>query len=100
MKITQTLSNNDQVLSICGRIDTITSNQLSEEIDKAMINKFEKLILDFREVDYISSAGLRIIIVAQKKITAGGKKLELTNMNETVKNVFDITGFSQILNIK
>ena len=99
MKITQTLSNYDQVLSICGRIDTITSNQLSEEIDKAMTNKFEKLVLDFGDVDYISSAGLRIIIVAQKKITAGGKKLELTNMNETVKNVFDITGFSQILNI-
>lgn len=100
MKITQTLNNNDLVLAIFGRIDTITSNQLSEEIDKAMTNKFEKLVLDFGDVDYISSAGLRIIIVAQKKITAGGLKLELTNMNETVKNVFDITGFSQILNIK
>jgi anti-sigma B factor antagonist len=62
-------------------------------------SKFETLILDFKEVDYISSAGLRIIIVVQKKITADGKRLELINMNETVKNVFDITGFSQILNI-
>jgi len=100
MKVTQSTNNNDLSLSICGRIDAITSNQLSEEIDKALESKFETLILDFREVDYISSAGLRIIIVVQKKITAGGLKLELTNMNETVKNVFDITGFSQILNIK
>jgi anti-sigma B factor antagonist len=86
-------------LAINGRIDTVTSHQLSAEIDKASQETLTTLVMDFREVDYISSAGLRVVITTQKMITSRGLFLELSNMNDTVRSVFDITGFSQIMKI-
>jgi anti-anti-sigma factor len=58
------------------------------------------LILDFKELDYISSAGLRVVFVAQKKVNSLGTKLEITGSNENIKEVFNITGFASIINIK
>jgi len=99
MNITKTAKGNDLTLSLAGRIDTITQIQLSNEIDRAFQDGFSNLILDFGEVVYISSAGIRVIIETHKKITFSGYQLKLTNVNDTVKNVFDITGISNILNI-
>jgi len=99
MKVTKTVKGNDLILSLEGRIDTITQIQLSNEIDKALMDGSKNLILDFGEVEYISSAGIRVIIETHKKITSSGYLLKLTNVNDTVKNVFDITGISNIINI-
>jgi anti-sigma B factor antagonist len=99
MNITKTTKGNDLILSLSGRIDTITQIQLSNEIDKILNDEFNNLFLDFGEVVYVSSAGIRVIIETHKKITSRGYKLELTNMNDTVKNIFDITGISNIISI-
>ena len=99
MKITKTTIDKKIILSLVGRLDTITSNQLTEELDRLFQEGDFNLVLDFHEIEYISSAGLRVIIDTQKKINAHGGKLELTSMNESIRSIFDITGFSKILTI-
>lgn len=99
MKITKTINGADFTLLLSGRIDTITCNLLNEEIDNLLNENCQKLILDFAEVDYISSAGLRVILAAQKKVSTQNLEFELTNLSESINNIFNITGFSQILKI-
>jgi anti-sigma B factor antagonist len=99
MKITKTISGADFTLLLSGRIDSITCNLLNEEIDNLLNENCQKMILDFAEVDYISSAGLRVILAAQKKVSSKNLEFELTNLSESIKNIFNITGFSQILKI-
>jgi anti-sigma B factor antagonist len=99
MIITKTKDSSIITLALCGRIDTVTSNQLSNEFDSVMSESFDKLVLDFSGIDYISSAGLRVIINMQKKITARRADMELIRLNDPIKNIFEITGFSKILTI-
>jgi anti-sigma B factor antagonist len=99
MKITKTISGADFTLLLSGRIDSITCNLLNEEIDNLLNENCQKMILDFAEVDYISSAGLRVILAAQKKVSSKNLEFELTNLSESINNIFNITGFSQILKI-
>jgi anti-anti-sigma factor len=82
-----------------GRIDTNTSHELQQGI----LNAFQKnkhIVLDFLNVAYISSAGLRALLIGQK--TAGSKdgSMKLVNVNDTVKSVLDMSGFSNILTIE
>ncbi len=100
MTIKKTLDDKDVTLSLAGRLDTVTSNNLANEIDKIFSEGAYNLILDFKELDYISSAGLRVVFVAQKKVNSLGTKLEITGSNENIKEVFNITGFASIINIK
>ena len=84
-------------LALEGRLDTVTSPELEKEL-KASLNGADSLILDFSKLDYISSAGLRVLLSAHKQMsTKGGMKV--TNVNEIVREVFDVTGFADILNI-
>ncbi len=99
MTITKTANGKDVQLVLSGRLDTITSVQLSEELDKIFQSGDFNIELDFNDVDYISSAGLRIIINTQKKVGAIETKLVLTRVHGNVKEVLDMTGFSNILNI-
>lgn len=81
-----------------GRIDTTTAPELDKEIQDS-INGVEMLALDFKSVEYISSAGLRVLLRAQKTMNKQGK-MEIFGANESVKEVFDITGFSDILTLR
>lgn len=92
---------NDGVLEIIaeGRLDTVTAPQLENEI-KADIANADNVVFDFSKLDYISSAGLRVLLSANKTLVNDGKKpVTIVNANEIVKEVFDVTGFSDILNI-
>ena len=85
-------------LLIEGRIDTNTSPQLQQ----AILNAFQKkndVVLDFLNVDYISSAGLRALLIGHKTATSKGGSMKLTNVSEGVMNIFDVTGFATILKI-
>jgi anti-sigma B factor antagonist len=99
MNVTKSATATDVTLAIEGRLDTITSDRLMADIEKVFQENFERLILDFRGVEYVSSAGLRVVITTQKKVSALGRQLELHNVNTHVKGVFDITGFSKIMKI-
>lgn len=86
-------------LGLEGRLDTTTAAKL-EEVLKDKIEGVSELILDFASLDYISSAGLRVILGAQKQINARKGKMIIKNVNEIVMEVFAITGFVDILTIE
>ena len=81
-----------------GRLDTTTSPQLQEDLEKSL-DPIEELVLNFEKLEYISSAGLRVLLVAQKTMTKQGKMI-VTNVNESIMEIFDVTGFSDILTIE
>lgn len=91
---------NDTILNIAidGRLDTTTAPQLEEELKQSM-NGITRLVLDFEKLEYISSAGLRVLLAAQKVMNTQGEMI-VKNVNEVVGEVFEITGFLDILTIE
>ena len=98
LKITETTENNTLTLSLEGRIDTTTSPQLERQLAES-INGVTLLIFDFRKIEYISSAGLRVLLSAQKRMNAQGR-MKLINVDKSIMEIFDVTGFSDILTIE
>lgn len=98
MTITKTLNGNALTIALEGRLDTTTAPELEKEL-KANLDSIDSLTLDFSKLDYISSAGLRVVMVAYKTMSKKGG-MKVTNLNEIVREVFDVTGFSDILNIE
>ena len=90
--------NNSTVFKLEGRLDTVTAPELEQAINNEG-NALENLVLDFGEINYISSAGLRVLLGAQKKMNAQGS-MELINVNEDVMDILEMTGFADILVIK
>lgn len=87
------------VIALKGRLDTITSNELLEAFSKE--NKEEGVVqVDMKELEYISSAGLRALLSMKKELTAANKVLEVCNLNAICLEVFKVTGFINILNVK
>ena len=86
------------VLEITGRLDTITAPALDKTINENL-GEIKNLILDFKQLEYISSAGLRVLLSAQKKLQQNGT-MKLKNVREEVMEVFEITGFVDILTIE
>ena len=91
---------NEKVLDIAlvGRLDTTTAPELEASI-KESIDGVEEFSLDFQKLDYISSAGLRVLLAAQKIMNKQGKMV-VKNVNDDIQEVFEITGFSDILTIE
>lgn len=98
MEIIKKLENNELTIKLVGRLDTTTSPNLEAELKKS-INDVKKLSFDFSELEYISSAGLRVLLSAQKVMNKQGQMIVL-NANDEIKEVFDITGFTDILTIQ
>lgn len=85
-------------LALVGRLDTTTAPQLETEL-KRSIDGVTELTLDFAELEYLSSAGLRVLLAAQKVMNKQGKMV-VRKVNETIMEVFEITGFADILTIE
>ena len=85
-------------MSLQGRLDTATAPQMEAELKKDM-EEVTRLILDMRELEYLSSAGLRVILKAQKMMGKRGGMV-VRHVNETIMEVFELTGFSDILTIE
>lgn len=97
MEIKKEINGKTLTVSVSGRLDTSTAPELEKQLgDLAGI---DDLILDFDNLEYISSAGLRVILKAQKIMNKQGS-MKLVNVNDCVMEIFDITGFSDILNIE
>ncbi len=86
-------------IALEGRLDTVTAPQLEEVVSPALADTKE-LVFDFSKLEYISSAGLRILLNAQKKIGAAGGSMKLVGVNDVVREVFEVTGFINILTIE
>ena len=91
-------TNGSTVMTLSGRLDTTTAPELEKAINNEG-DELKNLVLDFKGVDYISSAGLRVLLTAQKKMNVQGH-MELTNVSEAVMDIFEMTGFADILEIK
>ena len=98
MTIEKKLNNAELTISLNGRLDTTTSPQLEAEL-KACLDGVEHLVLDFAALEYLSSAGLRVLLAAQKQMNKQGDMV-VRNVNETIAEIFDVTGFCDILTIE
>lgn len=87
------------VLRPQGRIDSATGPALDDEIAKSMASGANRLLLDMADVDYISSAGLRVVLQAAKQTKSVGGHLVLCALNEQTREIFDVSGFSRFLDI-
>ena len=85
-------------LALEGRLDTTTAPQLEGELKSAM-NGITELTMDFEKLEYLSSAGLRVLLAAQKTMNKQGKMV-IRHVNETIHEVFEVTGFIDILTIE
>ena len=94
MKIDKKIEDGTLTIKVEGRLDTNTSPELEDEMNIEGVNK---LVFDFSGLEYISSAGLRILIAAQKTMSASGGSLEIVGPNEAVRSVFKITGLDSVL---
>lgn len=97
MTITKTAENGTLRIALEGRLDTNTAPQLEAEL-KTSLSGITELELDFSGLEYISSAGLRVLLAAHKTMSRQGK-MTIRNVNETIMEVFEITGFVEILTI-
>lgn len=98
MNIQKTVNGTTLTVKLEGRLDTTTSPKLEEEL-KGSVDGVTCLILDFEKLEYVSSAGLRVLLSMQKIMAKQGE-MHIKNVNETVMEVFEITGFADILTIE
>ncbi|MBS7263203.1 MAG: STAS domain-containing protein [Eubacteriales bacterium] len=98
LSIHKTIENGKAVLTPEGRLDTITAPEMEKAIQRALPG-LKELILDLKDLEYISSAGLRILLSAQK-IMNGQGAMKLCHVNQTVMEIFEVTGFTDILTIE
>lgn len=98
MNIKKTLDGTKLTAAISGRLDTSTTPE-AEAVLKDGIGSVTELILDFKEVDYISSSGLRLLLSLQKQMNVQGS-MKIRNINDTVAEIFEVTGFSDILTVE
>ena len=86
-------------VTISGNIDTVTAPELDSKLQEN-ISDVKDLVLDFAAVDYISSAGLRVILMANQQMEDVDGNLTIKNVNEDVRDVFEMTGFDSLLNLE
>ena len=98
MTIEKKINNDAVTLIVSGRLDTQTAPELENELDN-ILSGLKELIFDMTNLEYVSSAGLRVILKAQKAMNAQGS-MKLTGVNDSIMEVFDITGFLDILTIE
>ena len=98
MTIEKKIDNESVTLIVSGRLDTQTAPELENELD-SILSGLKELTFDMTNLEYVSSAGLRVILKAQKAMNAQGS-MKLTGVNDSIMEVFDITGFLDILTIE
>jgi len=97
LTINKTIENGSAVFALEGRLDTVTAPELEKEL-KESLDGIAELTLDFEKLEYISSAGLRVLLATQKVMNRQGS-MKLVRVGETIMEIFEVTGFSDILTI-
>jgi anti-sigma B factor antagonist len=98
LNINKTEEGEKTVFTLEGRMDTVTAPELEKEL-KASLDGVKELTLDFEKLDYISSAGLRVLLSTQKVMNKQGA-LKIIHVNDTIMEIFEVTGFTDILTIE
>ena len=98
MTIEKTLNASELTVKVGGRLDTTTAPELEASLNESY-NGVTKLVLDFSALEYLSSAGLRVLLSAQKTMNKQGEMV-VKNVNETIMEIFEVTGFCDVLTIE
>ena len=98
MNIEKVINNKTVTLALSGRLDTTTAPELEVALKDSYAG-VDKLVLDFAELEYLSSAGLRVLLGAQKTMNKQGEMV-VKNVNDTIDEIFEITGFADVLTIE
>ena len=98
MKIDKTQSGTELTVALDGRLDTVTAPELEEAL--VGLSGVTKLIIDMEKLVYVSSAGLRVLLAAQKKMDGNGGSMVIRNANEEIREIFEVTGFDEILTLE
>lgn len=98
MDLKKNYNDKELTIEVGNKIDTITAPDFENEILDEM-GKFDSLILDFKNLEYISSAGLRVLVIVQKKLQPQNIPFTIVNVNDAVKDILTMSGFDKILNI-
>ena len=98
MEIIQTRNNDELILTVKGELSSSTYQQLEEVVSKSL-NGIKTLIFDFKDLEYISSAGLRVLLISKKSLGDKGRMV-VKNANTSIKEIFDITGFINIIDFE
>lgn len=99
MEITQAQRGDLLVMQLNGRLDAHTAKIFEDRLIPSIEQGQKKILVDFSELDYISSAGLRVLLLAARKLSEAGGKIALCGMKPMIKTVFDIAGFSAVFPI-
>jgi anti-sigma B factor antagonist len=99
MEIIKTLSDGKVILAVIGKLSAATAEEFRVAVD-AVIPESQAVVLDFKEVSYLASAGLRVLVSTQKKLKAQGGVLTIINVGETIMEVFEVTGLDDIFDIQ
>ena len=99
MNIIKNYNEKELTIIVKDRIDTISAPDFENEINDEL-GKFDSLIIDFTDLEYISSAGLRVLIATQKKLEPENIQLTIKNVNDTISEIFRMSGFDKILKIE
>lgn len=99
MDIVKNYNDKELTIEVEDRIDTVTAPDFENEINDEM-GKFDSLIIDFSNLEYISSAGLRVLIATQKKLKPENIPMTIKNVNDTINEIFRMSGFDKVLKIE
>lgn len=86
-------------ISVSGHLNTNTAGDLEREFSQ-VLSRCQTVILDFQELVYLSSAGLRVLVAAQKQVSASGGTMRIANLTDEVREVFEITGLIDVLDVE
>ena len=98
MTLKKTLNNTELNMAVSGRLDTVTAPELEKTLEESL-EGVTALVFDFAGLEYISSAGLRVLLSAQKRMNEKGS-MKVVNVSEIIMEIFEVTGFSEILSIE
>ena len=99
MNINKIQNGSELTIELEGRLDTVSAPSLEAELKKD-INGVQTLIFDFAKLEYLSSAGLRVLLASQKVMNRQGEEIRIRNVNSTISDIFEVTGFSEILTVE
>ena len=99
MNIIKEYNEKELTIKVESRVDTVTAPDFENEINDE-IGKFESLIIDFSDLNYISSAGLRVLISTQKKLNSENIPMTIKNVNDTISEILEMSDFDKILTIE
>ena len=100
MEINKAISNQNVIITLKGRLDTMTAQQLDDEAKSIDFDEVETVTLNLKDLEYISSSGLRVILALYKSLKSKGGNLKIVNVSNTIMELFSMTGMSDYLDIE